>query len=68
MRRLYFMVPDVDSATQIVDELLLARVEERHIHIVAKDHALLQDAHLPEANLLQESDFVPAIARGLSGC
>lgn len=29
MRRLYFLVPSVDSAKQIVDERLLARIEER---------------------------------------
>jgi len=66
MRRLYFLVPTIESATQIVDELLLARVDERYIHIAAKDHHLLHDAHLPEANLLQESDFIPAVEKGLA--
>ena len=66
MRRLYFLLPDVESATNIVDELLLARVEERHIHIVAKDHTELEKAHLPEAGLFEESDFVPALERGLA--
>jgi hypothetical protein len=66
MRRLYFLIPNVDSAKTIVDELLLARVEERHIHIAAKDHHALTEAHLPEANLLQASDFVPAVERGLA--
>ena len=66
MRRLYFLVPTIDSASQIVDELLLARVDERHIHIAAKDHHALHDAHLPEANLLQESDFIPAVEKGIA--
>ena len=66
MRRLYFLVPDINSASAIVDELLLARIEERRIHIAAKDHHALQEAHLPEANLLQESDFIPAVEKGLS--
>jgi len=66
MRRLYFLVPTVESASQIVDELLLARIEERHIHIAAKDHHALEEANLPEANLLQESDFIPALERGLA--
>jgi hypothetical protein len=61
MRRLYFLLPDVESAKTIVDELLLARVEERHIHIVAKDHTELEKAHL-----FEESDFVPALERGLA--
>lgn len=66
MRRLYFLIPTVDSAKTIVDELLLARVEQRHMHIAAADHHALTVANLPEANLLQESDFVPAVERGLA--
>ena len=66
MRRLYFMIPGIDSAKTIVDELLLARVDQRHIHIAAADHHALTEANLPEANLLQESDFVPAVERGLA--
>lgn len=66
MRRLYFLIPSIESAKTIVDELLLARVEERHIHIAAADHHALIEAHLPEASLLQESDFVPAVERGLA--
>ena len=66
MRRLYFLIPSVDSAKTIVDELLLARIEQRHIHIAAADHHALTEANLPEANLLQESDFVPAVERGVA--
>ena len=66
MRRLYFLTPEIDSAKKIVDELLLARIEVRHIHIAAADHHALTEANLPEANLLQESDVVPAVERGLA--
>ena len=66
MRRLYFLIPTIESAKTIVDELLLARVDQRHIHIAAADHHALVEANLPEANLLQESDFVPAVERGLA--
>ncbi|HEX8873239.1 MAG TPA: DUF1269 domain-containing protein [Nitrosospira sp.] len=64
MRRIYFLVPDIDIAKRIVDDLLLARIEEKHIHVVAKRGTELED--LPEANLLQKSDFVPAVERGLA--
>ncbi len=66
MRRLYFLLPNATSAKQIVDELLLARVEERHIHVIAKDHESLARENIPEASLLQKSDLVPAIERGLA--
>ncbi len=64
MRRLYFLLPDVETARQVVNDLLLARVEERHIHVLAKEGVELGD--LPEAELLQRSDFVPAVERGLA--
>ena len=36
-RRLYWMLPDVASARRMVDDMLLARVEERHLHFVARE-------------------------------
>jgi len=64
MRRLYFLVPNVESAKKINDELLLARVEERHIHIIAKEGTPMED--LPEASLAQKSDVIPALQRGVA--
>ena len=66
MRRLYFLIPDVAVTKRVVDELLLARIPVRHIHVIAKDHHLLQKNEIPEAGLLQESDLVPAIEKGLA--
>jgi len=64
MRRIYFLVPTVASARVIVDELLLARVEERRIHIVAREGTPLED--LPEAGVAQSSDLIPAIEKGVA--
>jgi hypothetical protein len=64
MRRLYFLLPDLGVTHKVVDELLLARVEERHIHIIAKEGTPLKD--LPEATLVQKSDFIPAVERGIA--
>lgn len=64
MRRLYFLVPDIELARTIVDELLIARVTDKHIHILAKRGTPLGD--LPEASLLQKSDFIPAVERGVA--
>ena len=62
MRRIYFLVPTVASARAIVDELLLKRIEERHIHVVARADTPLED--LPAARVAQSSDLVPALQRG----
>lgn len=63
-RRLYFLLPDVGRARQILDKLLLARIEERHIHILARDGTPMDG--LPAANLLQRSDFLHGIEIGLA--
>lgn len=62
MRRIYFLAPNVVSAKAIVNELLLARIEERHIHVLAKEGTALED--LPEAKLAQSSDLIPSLERG----
>lgn len=62
-RRLYFMVPSVASARIIRDELLLARIEDRHIHVLAKDGLPLDGLH--EASILQKTDFVHGAETGL---
>ena len=64
MRRLYFLLPDVKLARTIVTELLLSHVEERHIHIIAREDASLEE--MPKASLLQKSDFIPATEKGLA--
>ena len=62
MRRIYFLLPTVHSARTIVNDLLLLRVEWRHIHVIANHNVPLKD--LPQATLAQRSDLLPALARG----
>lgn len=63
MRRLYFVLPDVQSARQMLDEMLLARIEERHIHFLAKRGLLPPD--LPEASPLQKTDAIHGAWTGI---
>lgn len=64
MRRLYFLLPDLEVTHKVVDELLLTHVEEHHLHVIAAESVKLGD--LPEATLLQKSDFIPAMERGVA--
>jgi len=64
MRRLYFLLPDLEVTHKVVDELLLTHVEESHLHVIAAESVKLGD--LPEATLLQKSDFIPAMERGVA--
>ena len=63
-RRLYFLLPNVARAGQVVDELLLARIDDHHIHVLAKEGTPL--GSLPKAGIFQRSDFVHGVEVGLS--
>ncbi len=62
-RRIYWLIPDLASARRTMDDLLLARIAEPHIHFVARDGADMEGLHA--ANLLQTSDIVRAAQAGL---
>lgn len=64
--RLYFLLPSVETAKDMIADLLLSHVQEKNIHIVAKDHHLLHQHELPEAGLMQERDIVPALEKGVA--
>ena len=63
-RRLYFLLPSVESARQTANDLLLARVEDRHMHFLAKRNTNLGELH--EASYLQKSDLVHGAGIGLA--
>ncbi len=63
-RRLYFLLPDIDTTSKVVDELLLARIEERHMHVIARHGT--DTGHLPEADIRQSSDLVNSAERGFA--
>lgn len=65
MRRLYFLAPHINSAKAIFHDLLLARVDDHHVHVVSKDESELIKEDLPAATLFEKSDLVPSFERGL---
>ncbi len=62
-RRLYFVLPEVETARQVEKELLLARVETGCIRFLGKWGTDLGD--LPQATLAQKTDLVHGIQVGL---
>ncbi|HEX6362906.1 MAG TPA: DUF1269 domain-containing protein [Albitalea sp.] len=62
-RRIYWLLPDLESAKRTMDDLLLARISEQHIHFVAREGADMTGLHA--ANVLQTSDVVRAAEVGL---
>ena len=63
-RRLYFVLPDVESAKRTADDLLLARVEDRHMRFLARRGIELEPLH--EAGYLDKTDMVHGAAVGLA--
>ena len=63
-RRLYFLLPDVASATRTANDLLLARVEDRYMHFLARRGTDLGELH--EAGYLFKTDLVRGAGIGLA--
>lgn len=52
--RMYVLLPDLDSARRVADDLLLARIEDRHMKFLARRGTDLGDLH--EASYLEKTD------------
>jgi hypothetical protein len=64
MRRLCVLVPDVDSARALVDDLHAVGVADANLWVVGPEGTLLGD--LPDAGIIEKSDFYPQLERGLA--
>jgi len=62
-RRLYFLLPDVDAAKRTANDLLLARINDRDMHVLARRGTDLGE--LREASALQKTDLVHGAEVGL---
>jgi hypothetical protein len=62
-RRLYFLLPDVACAKRTADDLLLARVEDRRMHFLAKRGTDLGELH--ECSYAIKTDLARGAALGL---
>jgi hypothetical protein len=60
--RLLYLLPDIESARRALDDLLLNRIEQRHIHFLA-GQTMPDD--MPEANFLQKTDVVHGAESGM---
>jgi hypothetical protein len=61
--RLYYLLPDIESARRARDNMLLNLIEIRHIHFMSGGAQLPSD--LPEANFLQKTDVVRGAEAGM---
>ncbi|MES2356184.1 MAG: DUF1269 domain-containing protein [Pseudomonadota bacterium] len=61
--RLYFVLPNLSAARRTLEDLLVARIEERYIHCVAKPGVSMEGLH--EANVLQTTDLIHGAELGM---
>ncbi|HUP98475.1 MAG TPA: DUF1269 domain-containing protein [Usitatibacter sp.] len=61
--RMYVTLPDLASARRLANDLLLARIEDRHMHFLARRGTDLGELH--EASYLQKTDAVHGAFTGL---
>lgn len=61
---LYFALPDVASAEQTIQDLILARVDISGIHCLARRGLPLGE--LPESSILQKADMMPVAGAGFA--
>lgn len=61
--RMYVTLPDLASARQTANDLLLARIEDRHMHFLARRGTDLGELH--QASYLQKTDTVHGAFVGL---
>src|SRR5215471_3373980 len=54
--RMYVTLPDVSSAKRLADDLLLARIEDKRMHFLARRGTDLGELH--QASYLQKTDAV----------
>jgi hypothetical protein len=61
--RLYYLLPDLAAARTTMNDLLLARIEARHIRFMSGGQPLPPD--LPGASLIQRTDVVRGAEMGM---
>ena len=61
-RRLYWLLPDVESARRTANDLLLDRIDDAHMHYLARRGTDLGELH--EASVLQRCLIQPHIRHG----
>jgi hypothetical protein len=61
--RLYYFLPDINSARRAFDNMLLSRIEQKYVSFISGGAPLPHD--LPEANFLVKTDVLHGAATGM---
>ena len=61
--RMYLTIPDIASARKLADDLLLARIEDKRMHFLARRGTDLGELHA--ATYIQKTDTINGAFRGM---
>lgn len=65
MNQLFVLIPDLNLTQEIALQLKDEGIKQSNIHIIGNRSDWLKRAHLPEANIIQTSDLIPSLKRGV---
>jgi hypothetical protein len=65
MKRLYYLSSSIESVEQVSNDLHEKGITDWNFHIISKDEAGLYSHHLHSASLIQRTDVVRFVERGL---
>ena len=58
MKCLYYVAPELESTSQVSDDLHDVGIDDFYVHVIAKDELGLKKRHIHSANYLETHDFV----------
>jgi hypothetical protein len=61
--RVYYLLPDIQCARKTFEDLLINRIEQRHVHFMTGGSTLPSD--MPEANIFQKTDLLHGAGAGM---
>lgn len=65
MKRLFFLLPDLQMAQMIMIELNEVGIKKKDVHVIGGTPETLQNAHIPGATFIQTTEALPTLKRGL---
>lgn len=64
MKRIYILIPSIESARAVVRTLKKVGVQSGDMHVIIKDRDKLEMSQIPEAGILHTSDFFHSLIQG----
>ena len=64
MKRIYYLIPTIESVDEISDDLHQQGITDWHFHVISKNESGLVTHKLHSANVLYRTDLIRFLERG----